>query len=599
VTPDLKIRAENVAIDDDLLRAMPAAQRRWLTDVGLKGRLNIHEGRIFLERAAGDWTTVPGAEPEVVGPTDVGFSLDIQLADGRISILDQPDAITGIAAEAQLTNNRLTLERAGGWHGDAEVVAHGSVSWPDGTPRAAVFVGATGVAAGEPLFNMIPRSARDTCRALRPSGTLDISFNYGGGLEDAAGGGAFKVEVRPRELSCRPEAFDWDFKDIKGLVTITQSGVRLEDLSARHDNATVSLGGGSTSENGWDLALKATGLPVDEQFLARLPEAIRGFLKTLSLKGTMSLDVPKFSYRPAGTTRPAAIDFKGTAGLADASMDLGMDVTGFNGSIGLEGSVEGDDIRELAGSIDATSAVVADRAMKNLHCRVLKRQNQPSYRFEDIRGRLAGGNVGGDVLLLFPKSKPVAYEVSLAMNDIDVRELMANPNAGFRGRLKASLDLAGNAADPGSRRGRGFIELDGDDLYELPAITGLLQITNMALPIKSPFNSASAQYAVLGQRVIFEKIELIASDMVMRGVGQLDYRAKTVAFTFTTSNPNWLKLPGFDPLIQMWKNELATIEIRGTIKEPQIKAKSMSIFTTTIDKAFKSEPPRSDKRKDR
>ena len=598
VTPDLTVRAENIPIDDDLLQAMPAGPRRWLTDAGLKGRFNIHEGRIFLERGAGDWTIVPGAEPQVVGPTEVGFSLDIQLADGRISILDQPDAITGIAAEAQLTNHRLTLERAGGWHADAEVVAHGSVSWPQGTPKATVFVGATGVAAGERLFNMIPRSARETCKSLRPTGTLDINFNYGGGLDDASGSGAYKVEVRPRELSCRPEAFDLDFKDLKGLVVFTQQGVRIEDISARHDNATVRLSGNSAPD-GWDFAFKADGLPVDEPFLARVPEAIRGALKTLSLKGTMSLDVPKFNYRPASTTRPAAITFKGSAGLTDSSMDLGMEVKAFNGSIGLEGSVDGEEIKELTGAIDAASATIADRAMKNIRCRIVKRPNQPSYRFEEIRGKLAGGHIGGDVLMLFPKNKPAMYEVSLAMNDIDIRELVADPTAKFHGRLRASLDMVGNAADPGSRRGRGFLDLDGDDLYELPAVTGLLQITNLALPIKSPFNNASAQYTVLGQRVVFEKIELNAPDMVMRGAGQLDYHDKTVSFTFTTSNPNWLKLPGFDPFIQMMKNELATIEIRGTIKEPQIKAKSMSNFTTTIDRAFKSEPPRYDKRKEK
>ncbi|MFI5378878.1 MAG: DUF3971 domain-containing protein [Tepidisphaerales bacterium] len=595
VTPDLTVRAENVPIDDDLLRAMPPAQRRWLTDAGVGGRLNIHEGRIYLERAAGDWTTVPGAEPDVTGPTEVGFSLDIQLADGRISILDQPDAITGIAAEALLTNNRLTLERAGGWLGDAEVMAHGSVSWPDGTPKATVFVGATAVHADERLFNMISQSVRQTCKSLRPSGTLDISLNYASAA-DATGAGAFKIELRPRELSLRPEAFDWDFQDLKGLVTITQSGVSFDKVSARHDSSAISLGGSGSPDNGWDLSLKAGSLPVDEQFLAKLPEAIRGFLKTISLKGTMALDLTRLNYRPASTTRPSAIEFAGSVGLTDASMDVGLAITGFNGSLSLDGLIEDGEIRQLTGSIDASSAVLAERPMKNIHGRLVKLKNQPSYRFEDLGGTLAGGRIGGVVLVAFPKNKPVMYEVSMAMNDIDVRQFVADPTAKFRGRMKASLDLAGNASDPNSRRGRGFIDVEGEDLYELPAITGLLQITNMALPIKSPFNNASARYAVLGKRVIFEEIELIAPDMVMRGTGQLDYGQKSVSIRFTTSNPNWLNVP----IIQLMKNEANTIDIEGTIKEPQIKARSMINFTTTIDKAFKPEVKRgSDKPKDR
>ena len=60
---------------------------------------------------------------------------------------------------------------------------------------------------------------------------------------------------------------------------------------------------------------------------------------------------------------------------------------------------------------------------------------------------------------------------------------------------------------------------------------GLLQITNLALPITSPFNEGTARYSVDGNRVTFESIELRAKDMMMQANGHLDFGTKQGAST--------------------------------------------------------------------
>jgi hypothetical protein len=51
-------------------------------------------------------------------------------------------------------------------------------------------------------------------------------------------------------------------------------------------------------------------------------------------------------------------------------------------------------------------------------------------------------------------------------------------------------------------------------MYKIPLVLGLLQITNLALPITSPFNQAEASYGVDGQRITFE-IDLAASNQML------------------------------------------------------------------------------------
>src|SRR5665213_3069947 len=119
---------------------------------------------------------------------------------------------------------------------------------------------------------------------------------------------------------------------------------------------------------------------------------------------------------------------------------------------------------------------------------------------------------------------------------------------------------------------------------------GLFQVTNLSLPIATPFKLGSARYSVEGQVINFEHIELRSDNMSMTGSGSLDFKTKKVQMSFTTDNPNGFKLPLIG---DFWKNargELMRINVRGTIQEPKVQANPFGTFTTTIDEVFKGDP---------
>jgi hypothetical protein len=124
-------------------------------------------------------------------------------------------------------------------------------------------------------------------------------------------------------------------------------------------------------------------------------------------------------------------------------------------------------------------------------------------------------------------------------------------------------------------------------MYRIPLVLGLLQVTNLALPISSPFNEATAVYSLGGARVHFEQIELRASNMLMQGDGWLDFNTKRVALGFTTDNPGGLmQVPFIKELWRGARNEMLRIQVRGTIQEPEVSARSMGTFWTTVDEVF-------------
>jgi hypothetical protein len=177
--------------------------------------------------------------------------------------------------------------------------------------------------------------------------------------------------------------------------------------------------------------------------------------------------------------------------------------------------------------------------------------------------------------------------MELILRDADIRELSGEMNKDLSGRLSASLDLQGDWSDTRTRRGRGDVSVSGKEMYKIPLILGLLQITNLSLPITAPFNQGHARYMVDGQMLTIESLELRSRDMVMSGSGQLDFAKKKVAMSFTTDNPNWPKFPIVGDIIHTAKNELLQIHIKGTLQDPKVSASNT--VTTTVDEVLRGD----------
>ncbi len=106
-----------------------------------------------------------------------------------------------------------------------------------------------------------------------------------------------------------------------------------------------------------------------------------------------------------------------------------------------------------------------------------------------VEGKFADGDIAGQGRLHLPRKCPSRYDVNLVLRDADVRQLtIAATTKDIKGRLTASLQLGGTWDDPASRRGHGDVSVVGDRLYNIPVMLGLMQITNLQLPLSSPFN---------------------------------------------------------------------------------------------------------------
>ena len=574
----------------------------------------------------------------------ITYFLRLRLRDGVLWPVDGAFALSDVHADMRLTPNQLRITEATGKRGEATISADGVIGLSAAEPAITLNARAKNLLLDAALYKLLPVGWREGWDQTRPEGTvdLDMSWNSNPGstavasIEPNAAAAAatqpFTATIRPVKLSMNPVVFPVKVENVKGEIGIRPGTIELKNLTADRPNkgGTIALSGWVTpastpedakaapappagagagagaapvagaaaaadesrSRSPWALKIAASGVVADNELRAALPPAVAKLLDSLKLEGKFGVDLTKLAYTPAPPTDKSGdglLEFAGTMFLPGNALDVGVPLDSAKGAVTLAGSSKGDKLAGLTGSVEFDSVNLSGRTIRNLKAQLFKPAAQDAFQIGKIAGDIAGGKISGQVDLGFPDVGPSRFALKLVLGNADIQTLVGDAEKDIKGQLSASLDLEGGWGDVKSRRGRGDVAVSGKEMYRIPLVLGLLQITNLTLPISSPFNEAAARYSVEGERVDFQQVELRASNMLMTGQGFLDFGKKKVDMTFVTDNPNAWKIPFLHELIRGARHELLQIRVSGTIQEPKVKGSMMSTFTTTIDEVLKGD----------
>jgi len=609
VTPDVQIIARNVPIDATLMNAIAPERRAWLEKLGVSGKLDV-DGHVFFKPAAPPLAAVASVEGTAVattGPTthpagEIDVALDMRVHHGALQPSGTNYAVTALNGGLRLADGQVTLTDFRGKRGDANLTVSGNVGWTEGQPALALIGSAKNLLLEPALYQMLPKDAQRAWDDMRPSGTVDVRLSYGTppAAADAAAGSTtrpttqptYEVALTPNHLAVTPRSLPYSMSELTGSIVVTPGGAAIHEVIGRHGKAGIRVNGtcdiDSNGNRNSQLQVTASDVPVDEDLLRALPRGLSDLMRSMKFTGKLAVDFPTVSYRPAANgISDGDLDLAGNVWFSGASMDAAVPLSEMNGMMTLNTAVRRGKLGGLRGTVQAQSLKIADRPARDLYAELFKPEKQDAMRIEKMQAAMAGGELAGQVDLAFPDNGPSRFAVGLVLRNADVTQLSAGTE-GVKGQLTASLALEGAWNEPHSRRGRGDVTVTGRDMYHIPLVLGLMQITNLSLPLTSPFNEANARYMVDGQKVSFEQIELRASNMIMQGNGSLDYGTRKVNLTFTTDNPNWPKLPLVDELLKGAKHELLQIHVNGTIQEPKVSGSVMNTFTTTVDEVLRT-----------
>ncbi|HSI34506.1 MAG TPA: hypothetical protein VK986_13025 [Tepidisphaeraceae bacterium] len=629
----IRLTAKNLPLDADLLAALPAERREWIKTLGIGGKIDL-SGRIEPDRAA---KVAKGAKS-----LPLTYDLDLTLKDAGIWPVDGTPTLTGVTAQMKLTPGMLDVTHVSGKRGKADVTGSGRMTFaPGARPTIKINGSAKNLLLDAALYKALPPAWREGWDQLRPDGTVDVAVKYEcEGPAEAPPAGTtkpvvavasvgpatppdpvtpapapamtttFEAVIKPVKLSVTPKALPVKLADVTGEVVITPEQIAFKDVTAkRPSGGTLALSGtaapakdgaagAGAKRTAWEFALSAKDVVNDKELRQALPPGAGKLLGDLKVEGKLSAAFSRIGYVQATSAKAddGELAFVGKLMLADNTLDVGMPLTGVTGVIAMEGTARGGKLGALRGTLDLDTLNFADRKLTDVKAELLKPEAGDALRVGKVSGKIAGGNLDGQIDLIFPETGPSRFGLGLVLRNADVKTLVGQGDQDIKGKLTASLAIEGNWGDVTSRRGRGDVQVVGREMYQIPLVLGLASITNLTLPISSPFNEGAARYTVEGERVNFEAIELRASNMLMSGHGWLDFASRKVRMTFTTDNPNAWKIPFVHEILQGARQELLQIHVTGSVTEPKVSAGVMSTFGTTVDEVFRGDKPPASRR---
>ena len=603
---DMKVNivARSIPVDNDLLGAIPPEQTQWLRKLGVAGKLDV-DGTVFTV-VPPDWKThaQPGKKP--VDPP-VRYDLALAVHDGTIWPSDGLFSISSVTGKLHLTPERLDLIQVRGHRESADISARGWFTFAGRRPEMRIHISAQNLATDDALYALLPADGRKAWDEVRPSGTVDAEINYGGALGPAAPAAvasaapvvalpsqdqpSFDAVLRPRKLSVRLKTAPYPMSFSQGSVTIIPGRATLKDLRGSHGAAKLVVSGRGllTSAPLWELNLHGEGFAVNSELRRAMPPTLLAIVDSVKLGGAIGFDFPRVTYRGSGGIADPDIDVGGVLTFDRGTLDVGVPLTDIYGRMQFTAATRQGKINSIGGVVNFDSLQMGGRPVRDLTLELTEPPGRDELHVDKIQAKVAGGDLSGSGLLTVLDSGTNRYTMNMVLRNADVKALTGETDQDIRGKLTASLTLEGAWGERRQRRGRGDVVVAGKQLYKIPLMLGLLQVTNLSLPLSGPFTHGTARYNVEGARVNFEQVDLRSDTMKVSGTGYLDFDTRQVRMTLLTDNPGGLRIPFISELWQDARQQLLKIDLRGTVQEPKVQPTSMGIFTTTIDQVFKAD----------
>jgi len=562
---NLRVAGKDVALDEDLERALPERQRRTLKAFHLSGLADF-EGTVTR------------------GPTTDGvldYDLAIHLKGARMIHEAFPILVEEVTGEVHLTRDACRVDSLTGFSRGARVEATG---WIDQRPDDyAMDLTLTGkdVALGESLRGALGPEIRSAWSHLAPRGRVDVHAH----LQKAFGPGEavrHHVWVTMHDAQATLDAFPLRLDHVSGQLEFVGSEVRLHDLRARSGLTRLVIGGRTGYDDRGlrlDLAIRADGLRFEGPLRQALPTPLKRAFATLKPTGRVDLDLQRLRYRvdEEGVGRA---DWYGTAVLDEVGATPGVALSGLVGTAEMLGRWTAGKAT-LEGQIRLQQGEVAGKALRDTAMRVHKSAETDTVTLRDIEGTFYGGRLEGFAAIgLDPAGR---YALNLSAAGVDFERLLRE---GFRlehnisgGRLRGTIGLRAGA---GTAEASGYLEVTDAALYELPVVVRLINVFRLASTERTAFQKARVLYFLRGGRLILGDIRLEGRAISLYGAGVMEADGR-LHLTFLTGKKDADPLlPALSELMEGLRKQLVVVRVGGTLAEPQVEFRTLSAVTDPI-----------------
>jgi hypothetical protein len=387
---DIDIEAQNITLDSTLADALSQKQRNFYDQLSMTGsadaNVNVFSGRDDNNEA--------------------GFIARIHCRDSSLTIpgleRDDSDAnqsryvITGVSADAVVTQDLMGIENFTGSYGQSSVSLIGRIEFDDRimSPLWYVTAKVDGLELDEELIALLPKTAERFTSKLVPEGkiNLDIDLKKDDSsrkpeiemIVDCLGNSLRlnKTEIPSNDVLLGYEPISHPFKNVTGKLKLANDEIQFSNMKAvvvtgepeAESNPTLEVDGQirlqeSEMKNGW-FQLTAKDIFPNRQFGTLLPESIEPLYAMLSQSGRFDLALEKVRFFGLGD-RSGQISFDGVVSFEDCAIEMSPEITELNGEMEINGLFEiGQGLTDAEMLLSADSLKIKGKAIEQLRTNI-------------------------------------------------------------------------------------------------------------------------------------------------------------------------------------------------------------------------------------
>ena len=157
------------------------------------------------------------------------------------------------------------------------------------------------------------------------------------------------------------------------------------------------------------------------------------------------------------------------------------------------------------------------------------------------------------------------------------------------GHSFATFQMTGDYTGTHSHRGSGKVELRDAKIYELPVFISLLKILNVRQLTRTAFDSGNIDFKLLGERIIFERMEFIGDAISLLGEGEMNLDWDIDLNFYSVIGRNRLNIPLISRLYRAGSQRTLAIKVDGKLNNPRTHSDVLPELNENMKRLFNAE----------
>jgi hypothetical protein len=143
----------------------------------------------------------------------------------------------------------------------------------------------------------------------------------------------------------------------------------------------------------------------------------------------------------------------------------------------------------------------------------------------------------------------------------------------LNGTVSGRLVLSGSGGSTQTLRGQGDVHVVDANIYELTPLVAMLKMLRNRTPSTTAFNRCDMEFAIQGEHVQFEHLNLLGDAVSLYGKGEADFNRRLNLVFYTLIGPADLPIPLWKTIAGHVSQQGLELKVAGTFDDPQIERK--------------------------